>query len=88
MSEACGWLEYSETTDRMYCMYCRLLGREEGKDEHHWAQVGVCNWKKATKKIRKHHKSLQHGLTHGACGLFVMLHSCRSEDQPHQQEVG
>ena len=86
MSEARGWLEYSEITDIMYCMYCRLFGREEGKDEQHWARVGVCNWKKATEKIRKHHKSLQHRLAHGACESFL-IHSCRSEDQLHRQEL-
>lgn len=55
------WLEYSPSTDAMFCFSCRVFGKTNSMFyEYNWTRNGVRNWKKALEKIYKHEESNVH----------------------------
>lgn len=51
------WLSYSYSTDRIFCLYCILIGSNRNSV---WVTTGFGTWSKATKKIVLHEISLAH----------------------------
>ncbi len=59
------WLEYSPSTDAMFCFSCRLfLNNEKYKSHTNWKTVGLNRWRKALENIKEHSASEAH-----MCGM-------------------
>ncbi|KAJ1257010.1 hypothetical protein BS78_K238300 [Paspalum vaginatum] len=68
------WLEYSESKDAAFCLYCYLFF-EPGKPDKFgcnvFAKVGYEKWKKALERFDKHAASLSHNNARMKCDDFM-----------------
>lgn len=51
------WLSYSCSTDRIFCLYCILIGNDK---QSVWVTTGFGTWSKATQRLIMHETSSFH----------------------------
>ncbi|WVZ58781.1 hypothetical protein U9M48_009012 [Paspalum notatum var. saurae] len=68
------WLEYSESKDAAFCLYCYLFfepGKSEKIGSNVFAKFGYEKWKKALEKFDKHAAFIAHKNTREKCDDFM-----------------
>ncbi|KAJ1255625.1 hypothetical protein BS78_K180300 [Paspalum vaginatum] len=68
------WLEYSESKDAAFCLYCYLFfepGKPEKFGSNVFAKVGYEKWKKALERFDKYAASLSHNNARMKCDDFM-----------------
>nr|AWA44608.1 Os01g0293600 protein [Saccharum spontaneum] len=68
------WLEYSESKDAAYCLYCYLffdLGKPEKFGSSVFAKDGYTNWKKAKDNLNQHSTCKTHNNARLKCDDFM-----------------
>jgi hypothetical protein len=68
------WLEYSESKDAAYCLYCYLffnLGKPENFGSSVFAHQGYVNWKKTKDTLSKHSACKTHVEARMKCDDFM-----------------
>ncbi|KAJ1298816.1 hypothetical protein BS78_01G482600 [Paspalum vaginatum] len=72
--ESYDWLEYSESKDTAFCLYCYLFfepGKPEKFGSSVFAKVDYEKWKKALERFEKHAASLSHRNARMKCDDFM-----------------